>query len=98
MHREAWEVLPSLLKDWGAENPVLIGHSDGATIALLWRIRELPEDLASYGPLPGLLSAAASLLLEYSAARLWPSLCCCVLFTASFLLQSFSPLLFLYLW
>ena len=39
MHREAWEVLPSLLKDWGAENPVLIGHSDGATIALLHAAR-----------------------------------------------------------
>jgi pimeloyl-ACP methyl ester carboxylesterase len=39
MHREAWEVLPSLLKDWGVENPVLIGHSDGATIALLHAAR-----------------------------------------------------------
>ena len=35
MHREAWEVLPSLLKEWGIEKPVLIGHSDGGTIALL---------------------------------------------------------------
>ena len=26
------------------------------------------------------------------AARLWPSLCCCVLFTAAFLLQSLYPL------
>ena len=38
----------------------------GAPIALLWRFRELPEDLASYGPLPGLLSAAASLLFSCS--------------------------------
>ena len=28
-----------------------------ASIALLWRFRELPEDLASQGPLPGLWSA-----------------------------------------
>ena len=28
------------------------------------RFRELPEDLASYGPLPGLLSAAASFLFS----------------------------------
>jgi pimeloyl-ACP methyl ester carboxylesterase len=39
MHREAWEVLPLLFKDWGVENPVLIGHSDGATIALLHAAR-----------------------------------------------------------
>ena len=32
------------------------------------------------------------LLRFYSAARLWPSLCCCVLFTAAFVLQSFYPL------
>jgi len=35
MHREAWEGLPALLKDWGVDKPVLIGHSDGGTIALL---------------------------------------------------------------
>jgi pimeloyl-ACP methyl ester carboxylesterase len=35
MHREAWEVVPSLLKEWVIEKPVLIGHSDGGTIALL---------------------------------------------------------------
>ena len=39
MHREAWEVLPSLLKEWGIEKPVLIGHSDGGTIALLHAAR-----------------------------------------------------------
>lgn len=35
MHLEAWSVLPALLADWGVERPVLIGHSDGGTIALL---------------------------------------------------------------
>ena len=35
------------------------------------------------------------LLRFYSAARLWPSLYCCVLFTAAFLLQSFCLLLLL---
>ena len=39
MHLEAWQVLPSLLKDWGVEKPVLIGHSDGGTIALLHSAR-----------------------------------------------------------
>lgn len=36
MHREAWRVLPAILKSLGiSQPPVLIGHSDGATIALL---------------------------------------------------------------
>ncbi len=39
MHREALEVLPVLLKAWGLPGtgpaPILIGHSDGATIGLL---------------------------------------------------------------
>jgi pimeloyl-ACP methyl ester carboxylesterase len=35
MHRQAWEVLPALLQALQLEQPVLLGHSDGATIALL---------------------------------------------------------------
>lgn len=35
MHREAFEVLPALLAVLGVEAPVLLGHSDGGTIALL---------------------------------------------------------------
>lgn len=35
MHREALTVLPSLLDALGLRQPVLVGHSDGATIALL---------------------------------------------------------------
>ncbi|MEO8542032.1 MAG: alpha/beta hydrolase [Burkholderiaceae bacterium] len=35
MHREAWTVLPPLLASWGINRPVLVGHSDGGTIALL---------------------------------------------------------------
>lgn len=35
MHREAMEVLPAILQQLGVQNPVLVGHSDGATIALL---------------------------------------------------------------
>jgi pimeloyl-ACP methyl ester carboxylesterase len=35
MHREALEVLPALLVKLGINKPVLLGHSDGATIALL---------------------------------------------------------------
>lgn len=35
MHREAWQVLPALLQTWGVERPILLGHSDGGSIALL---------------------------------------------------------------
>ena len=35
MHHEAWAVLPALLDQLQIRNPVLLGHSDGATIALL---------------------------------------------------------------
>lgn len=35
MHHEAWQVLPALLQALGVSEPVLVGHSDGATIALL---------------------------------------------------------------
>lgn len=36
MHREADVVLPQLLAALGIDRPVLIGHSDGASIALLY--------------------------------------------------------------
>lgn len=35
MHREALQVLPRLLARLGVTQPVLVGHSDGATIALI---------------------------------------------------------------
>lgn len=35
MHEEALEVLPALLDALGVEDPILVGHSDGASIALI---------------------------------------------------------------
>jgi pimeloyl-ACP methyl ester carboxylesterase len=35
MHREARDVLPSVLASLGIDRPVLVGHSDGASIALI---------------------------------------------------------------
>ena len=35
MHQEAWTVLPALLQQLQIERPILLGHSDGASIALL---------------------------------------------------------------
>ena len=39
MHREAWEILPALLAQVKIQKPVFLGHSDGATIALLYACR-----------------------------------------------------------
>lgn len=36
MHREALDVLPALLDRFAIERPILIGHSDGASIALVF--------------------------------------------------------------
>lgn len=36
MHREALEALPALLRALQVANPVLVGHSDGASIALIY--------------------------------------------------------------
>src|SRR5262245_39237693 len=35
MHAEALKALPSLLSNLKVDNPILIGHSDGASIALI---------------------------------------------------------------
>jgi pimeloyl-ACP methyl ester carboxylesterase len=39
MHEEAFEKLPALLASHGIERPILVGHSDGASIALLYASR-----------------------------------------------------------
>jgi len=39
MHSQAHEVLPALLQTLGVQRPWLFGHSDGATIALLYAAR-----------------------------------------------------------
>ena len=36
MHREALDVLPELLEKLGIDDPLLVGHSDGASIALIY--------------------------------------------------------------
>mgnify|MGYP000312525408 CR=1 FL=1 len=36
LHDEAWQVLPAVLDAAGIERAVLVGHSDGGTIALLF--------------------------------------------------------------
>jgi pimeloyl-ACP methyl ester carboxylesterase len=52
---EAQEYLPQLLKQLGIKCPILIGHSDGATIALIY---------AALYPVSMVLTAAAHVLVE----------------------------------
>ena len=60
MHREAWEVLPDLLAGLGLQAPVLLGHSDGGSIALLH---------ASRFPVTGCLVMAPHVIVEEISLR-----------------------------
>jgi pimeloyl-ACP methyl ester carboxylesterase len=46
MHREALEILPPLLEAFGITQPVLFGHSDGGSIALIYAGSGLPAPAA----------------------------------------------------
>jgi pimeloyl-ACP methyl ester carboxylesterase len=50
LHREAWDVLPALLERFGVEAPLLVGHSDGGSIALLFAARHQPGAIAIMAP------------------------------------------------
>ena len=56
MQREALEYLPELLLQLGIERPILIGHSDGASIALIYA--------GSGHPLRGLVAMAPHVFVE----------------------------------
>ncbi|HEY0835120.1 MAG TPA: alpha/beta hydrolase [Azospirillum sp.] len=56
LHREAVEVLPAVLDNFGIKEPILIGHSDGASIALLYA--------ASGRPTKGVIVEAPHSLVE----------------------------------
>jgi pimeloyl-ACP methyl ester carboxylesterase len=58
MHREALEVLPEILERLGIESPVLIGHSDGASIALI-------HAGAAGRPVRGVVAMAPHVFVEY---------------------------------
>ena len=55
MHEEALDVLPALLRAAGIEAPVLVGHSDGGSIALIH---------ASSHPVSGLVLLAPHVFVE----------------------------------
>ena len=60
MHREALEVLPALLEELGVERPVLLGHSDGGTIALIH---------ASHFPVKACIVMAPHVIVEDMSVR-----------------------------
>lgn len=47
LHHEALEVLPKLLKDLKIDRPILIGHSDGGSIALIYGAHFHPEAIVT---------------------------------------------------
>ena len=49
-HEEALEVLPTLLPQLAAEEPILVGHSDGASIALIHASQHAVTGLALLAP------------------------------------------------
>ena len=57
MHEEALDVLPRLLDQLGIERPLLIGHSDGASIALI-------HGAVSKRPVHGLVCMAPHVFVE----------------------------------
>lgn len=57
MHREALDVLPELLDRLAVDRPLLFGHSDGASIALI-------HAAAAGRPVAGLIVAAPHVLVE----------------------------------
>lgn len=50
MHIEAWRVLPRVMERLNIRNPVLIGHSDGASIALLYASRHRTSACVAIAP------------------------------------------------
>ena len=57
MHEEARVVLPEVLRACEVENPILVGHSDGASIALIYAG-------ARIGPVTGLVLEAPHVFVE----------------------------------
>ena len=57
MHREALEILPALLQYFEISQPILLGHSDGGSIALIAAASDLLEPL-------GVITIAAHIFVE----------------------------------
>lgn len=62
MHREATEALPELLAALDIERPILVGHSDGASIALIYAGE--PDEDCPRRPVGGLILEAPHVFVE----------------------------------
>jgi pimeloyl-ACP methyl ester carboxylesterase len=62
MHREALDTLPEVLRQFGIHDPILIGHSDGASIALI-------HAGAGQWPVRGLVAMAPHVFVEDITVR-----------------------------
>jgi pimeloyl-ACP methyl ester carboxylesterase len=68
LETEAWDRLPAVLSGCGIESPILVGHSDGATIALLYAARWPSAPLA-------VIAEAAHVFVEAAALQgIWRTL------------------------
>jgi pimeloyl-ACP methyl ester carboxylesterase len=61
MHREAQASLPALLAKLGVERPILVGHSDGASIALIYA--------GTHDTVQGLVALAPHVFVEDISVR-----------------------------
>lgn len=68
LETEAWERLPEVLAACGVEAPILVGHSDGATIALLYACR-FPD-----APLAVIAEAAHPFIEAQTIQGIWRTL------------------------
>jgi len=61
MHREARETLPILFRIWDIDSPILVGHSDGASIALIHAAEISPTILGAAVMAPHIMVEPISL-------------------------------------
>lgn len=62
LHIEAWDMLPAILDTVGIKKAILVGHSDGGTIALLYAAKFSDKVL-------GVISEAAHVFVEEETIR-----------------------------
>jgi pimeloyl-ACP methyl ester carboxylesterase len=67
--QQSLEILPALLDQFHVEHPVLLGHSEGAAIALIYTAEHQPAEHQSAPAAKALILESPILLLEPAAGR-----------------------------